>query len=84
MLSGYRDRMTDLLCSELLKYHGGSGSGSGSGACSGGEPCGDAVGAGGVKRKEEKKQVRMVPPVETYLHTYGIIHEHWHIEDCKC
>lgn len=22
-----------------------------------------------------------VPPAETYLHTYGIIHEHWHIED---
>jgi hypothetical protein len=23
----------------------------------------------------------VVPPVETYLHTYGILHEHWHIED---
>ena len=22
-----------------------------------------------------------VGAVETYLHTYGIIHEHWHIED---
>lgn len=71
MLTGYRDRVTDLICDELLKYHRsrpGSSNHNHTGAA-----------AAGVQ--EKVAVVNMVPPVETYLHTYGIIHEHWHIED---
>lgn len=34
-----------------------------------------------LRRQHPPGTSDLVPPVETYLHTYGIIHEHWHIED---
>jgi hypothetical protein len=64
MLTGYRDRVTAMLCARL-------------------EPGGRAVSAAAATTggEEGREEATLIHPVETYLHTYGILHEHWHIED---